>query len=273
MGDIILCGDFNALTGNLKDFLENDDVQDLCINSCFDMAEELQDCNNRDIQISPFGRLLIEKCISFNLAILNGRTRGDLSGQYTCYTHNGASTIDYAIVYKTLIQHIYHVTVHPPNFNSCHSPLSFVLKLSCDISKLDKNQNNLKDLPYSFKWDDVFRNRFIETLESTEFTTKLESLTASRSHINKTSYKFYNENVVLKFNQLITDAEKKCQPLYSKTKHKLRKKFKSKKWYDKSCWELKKEILLCAKQVIPHPNCPITRGRLCFLIKNIQKIS
>ena len=172
LGDIILCGDFNARTGNLKDFLENDDVQDLCINSCFNMAEELQVRNNRDIQISPFGRLLIETCISFNLAILNGRTGGDLSGQFTCYTHNGASTIDYAIVNKTLIQHIDHFTVHPPSFNSCHSPLSLVLKLSCDISKLDKNPNNLKDLPYSFKWDDVFRNRFIETLESTEFTTK-----------------------------------------------------------------------------------------------------
>ena len=98
--------------------------------------------------------------------------------------------------------------------------------MSCDNSKLDKNQNNLKDLPYYFKWDDVFRNRFIETLESTEFTTKLESLTASLSHINKTSDKFYNDNVVLKFNQLITDAAKKCQPLHSKTKHKPRRKFK-----------------------------------------------
>ena len=150
--------------------------------------------------------------------------------KYTCYIHNGASTIDYAIVDKTLIQHIDHFTVHPPSVNARHSPLSFVLKLSCDISKLDKNQNNLKDLPFSFKWDDVFCNRFIETLESTEFTTKLESLTASLSRINKTSDKFYNENVVLKFNQLITDAAKKCQPLHSKTKPKPCKKFKSKKW-------------------------------------------
>ena len=74
---------------------------------------------------------------------------------------------------------------------------------------LDKNPNNLKDLPYSFKWDDVFRNRFSKTLKSTKFTTKLESLTASLSHINKTSDKFYNGNVVLKFNQLIADAAKK----------------------------------------------------------------
>ena len=87
------------------------------------MAEELQDRNNRFIQISPLGRLLIETCISFNLAILTGRTKGYLSGQYTCFTHNGASTIDYPIVDKTLIQHIDHFTVHPPSFNSCHSPL------------------------------------------------------------------------------------------------------------------------------------------------------
>ena len=191
--------------------------------------------------------------------------------KYTCYIHNGASTIDYAIVDKTLIQHIDHFTVHPPSVNARHSPLSFVLKLSCDISKLDKNQNNLKDLPFSFKWDDVFRNRFIETLESTEFTTKLESLTALLSHINKTSDKFYNENVVLKFNQLITDAAKKCQPLHSKTKPKPRKKFKSKKWYDKSCWELKKEILLCAKQVIRHPNCCIAKRETLFSYKKHTK--
>ena len=134
LGDIIPCGDFNARTGNLKDFLENDDVQDLCINSCFNMAEELQVRNNRDIQISPFGRLLIETCISFNLAILNGRTRGDLSDQYTWYTHNGASTIDYAIVDKTLIQHIDHFTVHPPSFNSCiHVIRHYLWFLNCHV--------------------------------------------------------------------------------------------------------------------------------------------
>ena len=66
--------------------------------------------------------------------------------------------------------------------------------------------------------------------------------------------------------------QKKCQPLHSKTKHKPHKKFKLKKWYDKSCWELKKEILPCAKQVIRHPNCPITRGSLCLLRKTYKKL-
>ena len=147
-----------------------------------------------------------------------------------------------------------------------------VVKLSCDISKLDKNPNNLKDLPYSFKWDDVFRNRFIETLESTEFTTKLESLTALLSHINKTSDKFYNENVVLKFNRFITDAAKKCQPLHSKTKHKPRKKFKSKSGMTNHAGNSRKKFCCVQSKSYVTLIVPSLEG-VCFLKKNIQKIS
>ena len=38
---------------------------------------------------------------------LNGRTKGDLIGQFTCNMYNGASVVDYAIV-----SHDLHVSFH-----------------------------------------------------------------------------------------------------------------------------------------------------------------
>ena len=79
------------------------------------------------------------------------------------------------------------------------------------------------------------------------------------------------EDIVSEFTELITDAAKSCQPLYrKKCKHK--KKYKSKKWFDKSCWNLKKVILQCAKQVASHPDCPILRGKLFTLKKQYKKL-
>jgi hypothetical protein len=41
---------------------------------------------------------LLDLCISNQLRILNGRVLGDIFGNYTCYTPNGASVVDYAAI-------------------------------------------------------------------------------------------------------------------------------------------------------------------------------
>ena len=49
--------------------------------------------------VKQTGRWLIYiKCVDNQLYILNGRTLGDLTGQFTCHTPRGSSTVDYNIV-------------------------------------------------------------------------------------------------------------------------------------------------------------------------------
>lgn len=265
-GNIIICGDFNARTGNLKDFLECSNFDSHC--PIDDLSDNLLSRNNRDSQISAFGRLLVETCIAFNLIILNGRTRGDFSGQFTCFTPNGSSVIDYAMVNKELFEYISFFAVNPPSFNSCHSPLTFALLL--DEVIVDKSgDSKLRDFPTAFRWDPLAKECFLSSLKSDSVSQSLESLNYEVQSNNIDSI----NDLVNDFTEIIIDTAKatlrKKHKLFPKTK---KSNIKPQKWYDKSCWSLKKEINLVSMSVLRNPTCPILRGRLFSLKKSYRKL-
>ena len=66
--------------------------------------------------INAYGRALSNMCITNKLCFLNGRTRGDRLGNFTCLTYNGASVVDYAIVGHDVLENIIYFTVHPDRF-------------------------------------------------------------------------------------------------------------------------------------------------------------
>ena len=88
-----MCGDFNARIGTVEDFIDNKHLED-DIFAPFSFDQRL----SQDLQINAYGKSLIDLCIGNNLIILNGRTNGDLLGQFTCHTCNGARVVDYVIV-------------------------------------------------------------------------------------------------------------------------------------------------------------------------------
>ena len=47
-----------------------------------------------------------ELCIHTGLRILNGRISGDFMGEFTCFTPNGNSVVDYFISSESLIKNI-----------------------------------------------------------------------------------------------------------------------------------------------------------------------
>lgn len=100
LGDIILCGDFNARTGNLDDFsrvdsfLTEGNVSKITISKRF----------SRNININHYGRFLVKLCIENDLVTLNGRTKGFLIRQFTCNTYNGSGVVDYTVVSHDLFQ-------------------------------------------------------------------------------------------------------------------------------------------------------------------------
>ena len=52
------------------------------------------------------GQQLIDLCIAPQVRVLNGRFVGDSVGNVTCYTSNGASTVDYALADVDLLKNI-----------------------------------------------------------------------------------------------------------------------------------------------------------------------
>ena len=94
MRNIILCGDFN---GTLDDFVHDMDK----ITFPIPALKHVNAC----------GKSLAELCYGNEMIVLNGRTKRDYIGQFTCHTYNEASIVDYTIVYADILQSIGYFTV------------------------------------------------------------------------------------------------------------------------------------------------------------------
>ena len=65
--------------------------------------------NNMDLQYNNFGKSLVNFCCLHSVHIVNGRLHGDTRGNFTCITHNGASTVDYHLAFSHLFDYITEV--------------------------------------------------------------------------------------------------------------------------------------------------------------------
>ena len=156
LGKIILMGDFNARKGNLSDLnylnqsefitslLEDNDSNINMRNS------SLTNCHVRDKGVNSYGKSLIDICCTNQLCILNGRTKGDRFGNFTCFTYNGCSTVDYAITSNSLFSDVIYFTVHPLSLLSNHCPISFALRTG-KFSIQPNSDDFLNSKPQSFK--------------------------------------------------------------------------------------------------------------------------
>ena len=118
-------------------------------------------------------KLLTNICIGNHLITLNGRTIGDLLGQYTCHTYNGASIADYVIVSHDLLASVVGFRFDDITEYSHHSCLSFTLE-----SQYTRNSNDSIKLTLhnkSFVWDDSLKDTLGESMRS-NVLNKLESL-------------------------------------------------------------------------------------------------
>ena len=105
-GDILICGDFNARVGSFPDFITQDDSNFLPLYNSYSRDKHILNRFNKDNKTDKRGKELLDFCIGHQLRILNGRTLGDLHGNFTCYTPNGTSVVDYAIVSESVLNGI-----------------------------------------------------------------------------------------------------------------------------------------------------------------------
>ena len=79
-GQIILLGDFNARTGTLNDFIENDCQDFMAADNAYNLDKNWLKRNNVDYSVNKLGGEILRLCIGNKLRILNGRVTGDLDG-------------------------------------------------------------------------------------------------------------------------------------------------------------------------------------------------
>lgn len=182
-GQIILLGDFNARTGTLNGFIENDCQDFTATDNAYDLDKNWPKRNNADYSFNKLGDETLRLCIGKKLRILNGRVTGDLEGKLTSYQYNGASTVDYGIVSEHLQNIVLGFQVQALTPYSDHCPIT--LKLACSNREIMYSTNTPKEPPRTeassryyftkFLWKPESKDKFISTLSSFNIQNRLKS--------------------------------------------------------------------------------------------------
>ncbi len=87
LGSVLLAGDFNARTGINTDFIDCSQLADvLLVPQAIEdtLPNNMLERQNRDTVTAGWHREFLDLCRTAGLFILNGRTPGDISREYTC---------------------------------------------------------------------------------------------------------------------------------------------------------------------------------------------
>jgi hypothetical protein len=153
LGETALLGDFNGRVGILNDWIDVDDVTHVPIYDDYVCDGTLSKRNNLDKTVNNRGKEILDFCIAAKMRIANGRTTGDLEGNFTFFK-NGMSAIDLCITDEELRNDILYFKV-----NELCRHLSDHCSISLKIIATFEDNNNISkgtvyELPQQFKWDD-----------------------------------------------------------------------------------------------------------------------
>jgi len=98
LSGVLLAGDFNARTGTNTDFIDCNQLANvLLVPQAIEdtLPNDMLERQNRDTVTAGWHHEFLDLCRTAGLFILNGRTPGDISGEYTCLSNKGFSTVDY----------------------------------------------------------------------------------------------------------------------------------------------------------------------------------
>ena len=247
LGDIALFGDFNARTSNLKDYIEND-TRDKYIQNANNYSVDRPKHNivrcNQDTKINARGKDLVNLCKSADLRILNGRTIGDLMGDYTVIKSNGKSVVDYNIVSKQFLHNIIHFRVGDPNYLSDHNFLESVIR--CE---LNDNITKVKKSPMRRMYD-----RFIWEMDSSVFFNEAINDNDTKGMIRNFLENQYDENntniAVNDFTSILAQAGNKVLKLkHSKGLSPNKGSAIKYPWFDNNCYGLRQSLRQKGKQL------------------------
>ncbi|UYV72782.1 hypothetical protein LAZ67_10000673 [Cordylochernes scorpioides] len=203
--ELILIGDLNIKTGGLGGLYNPTNLQ-------LSLVSERKAI---DLIISPLAEGLLEFLEDNSLTIINGRSTGDREGDFTYVSERGSSTIDYCIVSQGILEKISDFRIETQMYSD-HLPL--ILKLT--VQNTYENKSKVEEYGVTrYRWTAEGIKTFKQELKKLQ-VVKISNLDSS----------------VNNFTQRITEAMSTSGIMHS-TKGATGK---SKPWFDKNCYEMKK---------------------------------
>ncbi len=159
LGNVLLVGDFNARTGTNINFIDCSQLANvLLVSQAIEdtLPNDMLERQNRDTVTTRWHCEFLDLSRSTGLFILNGRTPGDISREYTCLSNKGFSTVDYFLTTIDQLEGVKHLEVNcdekylgHKDAHSDHRPLVLTITQWQPPLVLQKA---IKHLPH-FKYD------------------------------------------------------------------------------------------------------------------------
>ena len=233
--EIILCGDFNSRCQSLNESNLCTEIPGILTgNEIDDQHNGLLDRNNKDKSTNSYTNTFMDLVTQSNLSIRNGRSLGDIFGEFTHVGYNGASTVDYFLASSTISTTSTILRVFKLTEFSDHKPLILCWRTPKLITP-DIVPPKQDDAPQQYCWTDESKEDFLLAQENKSIQTQIKEL--SSKDIGDHNELINLNSKTINILHQIADAslqKKKINP---------RNKFKNKnKWFDKDCRNAKRVL-------------------------------
>ncbi|MCG8048238.1 MAG: reverse transcriptase family protein [Candidatus Thiodiazotropha endolucinida] len=233
--NILICGDFNSRTSTNDDFVFDDDSNHMSVLPDEYISDKYMPRYSQDQgHVNNNGLLLLEFCKQTGVRIMNGRAGNDRGvGRYTFIGHRGCSLVDYVLASQELFNFVSEFEVQGPNVLSDHCLINFSLELK---QQECAHANKGEQVSGRYVWDNEFKNEYIDQLQTTEVTDKLNLLNTKISNSETCTD---TNSCVSDFVRIIEDVS---SPIFKKAKRSEDESTASIRlnpWYNDECHERK----------------------------------
>ena len=264
-GFLIICGDLNARTDVLNDYLSEEEVLTNEWLNSLNFDQEYNTLNKLKLPkrssqdkggLSGHGKALLELCKATNLKIVNGRAFQDKNiGKFTFHESRGSSVVDYLLADVKVWDLLENFAVHDVSCKSDHCPIEFSI---CTEENISLNRDASVETMNVDCGDDSFK------LIKSEKTDELVSSMVNDAKLSENLIeldKNLKEGIISPNNALSVLEQK----LLNITEHSMKKiktntinknnitsvkekNDNSKPWYNQECKEAKKIMRKARKQ-------------------------
>ncbi|KAK3102147.1 hypothetical protein FSP39_009168 [Pinctada imbricata] len=270
LGETLICGDFNARTGKLKDYIDHDDIGESFVDCPLPTVYLPDTCAPReqlDKTCNSHGILLTDMCKTLNLRILNGRFLGDSQGYYTFSNQNGSSTVDYMLASNNIYNSILYFNVLPPNEISDHCIITTGIQTHMDRqNSIHTVYENVHKLKGRFEWSDNCKEAYLIAMSDDESVSKILELDSLLKDPTQMDVNMLSD----KLNNIYIKAAYKTVQ-FRKVHHR-KKKIKSKPWITHDINRLRKEVRSLGKKLHDEPNNCFTLASYCKAKREFNKL-
>ena len=229
-GRVFICGDTNARTSELVDYVTHDDFCSLT--EYFQVQAKESPRSNIDKTVNGYGKKLIDLCKYTGLQICNGRL---CESAYTCYRYNGESVVDYLLAPPNAVAAIGKLEVCDKSVYSDHCALSFSLSGKLHGMKSGKKHFRRESSnPVAYQWNPSLQSIYCNKFLGAECTNLYENLLCKIIDVDNNPMA-----AVDIFDNYIKTA---IDGIFRKRKNINTSTFPCNKWYDDECKAAKRRL-------------------------------